>query len=513
MNQENQLTEQNSEETEIDLLEIFYLLRAKLVWLILAFVIGGVIAGSITHFLITPKYTATAKMYMISASSGSVLDLSDFNIGTSLSQDYTELIKIRPVFNEVIDNLNLDMEYEDLLKKVSISVVGDSRLLAVSVEDNDPKLAQSMVNELVDTAVTYIPKVMNASENAQPTIAEYAVVPDEPSSPNLAKNIILGAVVAMLLVAVIFVVRMLMDDSLNTAEDVEKEFGIMPFTVIPEGDIEEISDEVEKAISKEKKKEKVMEFTPKNRATVQNMPKLPYAVEEALNRLRVNVSFLGSKVKKIMVISSAPDEGKSFIAMQLWRQMAEAGSKSILVDMDLRKSVMVDKYQIVREDNGKILGTSDYLASDDTLDKYVLRTNIGAGDLLPNKENIINPSMLLEGQKLASTFEELDENYRYTFIDAPPLNLVSDGEKIGSLCDGALLVVRAGETPKAMVRNSIRQLERAGCPVVGITLSRAKGAANGYYHKYGNYYGKSYYEKGYGYYGKHGYYGYGTEQK
>ncbi len=80
------------------------------------------------------------------------------------------------------------------------------------------------------------------------------MVPDEPSSPNLAKNIILGAVVAMLLVAVIFVVRMLMDDSLNTAEDVEKEFGIMPFTVIPEGDIEEISDEVEKAISKEKKK-------------------------------------------------------------------------------------------------------------------------------------------------------------------------------------------------------------------------------------------------------------------
>ncbi len=111
------MTEQNSEETEIDLLEIFYLLRAKLVWLILAFVIGGVIAGSITHFLITPKYTATAKMYMISASSGSVLDLSDFNIGTSLSQDYTELIKIRPVFNEVIDNLNLDMEYEDLFEE------------------------------------------------------------------------------------------------------------------------------------------------------------------------------------------------------------------------------------------------------------------------------------------------------------------------------------------------------------------------------------------------------------
>ena len=252
-----------------------------------------------------------------------------------------------------------------------------------------------------------------------------------------------------------------------------------------------------------------MQFTPINSAKVENMPKLPYAIEEALNRLRVNVSFLGREVKTIMVISSVPDEGKSFITIQLWRQMAEAGVKSILVDMDLRKSVMADKYQIKQEGVEKIAGMSDYLASDDTLEKYVLRTDIGEGDILPNTANVVNPSMLLEGQKLAETFKILEENYRYTFVDAPPLNLVSDGEKIGSLCDGALLVVRAGETPKAMVRNSIRQLERAGCPVVGIALSRAKGAAGGYYHKYGSYYGKGYYGKGY--YGKSDYYGDGAE--
>ena len=138
--------------------------------------------------------------------------------------------------------------------------------------------------------------------------------------------------------------------------------------------------------------------------------------------------------------------------------------------------------------------------------KALLPCSCGDRWLKQEVKDIINPSMLLEGQKLVNTFEELNENYRYTFIDAPPLNLVSDGEKIGSLCDGALLVVRAGETPKAMVRNSIRQLERAGCPVVGIALSRAKGVASGYYHKYGNYYGKSYY-------GKQEYYGYGTEPK
>ena len=98
-------------------------------------------------------------------------------------------------------------------------------------------------------------------------------------------------------------------------------------------------------------------FIPKNTAKINNMPTLPYAIEEAVNRLRVNISFLGSEVKKIMVISSMPDEGKSFVTMQLWRQMAEANVRSILLDMDLRKSVTVDKYQIEQE-KGKILGMS-----------------------------------------------------------------------------------------------------------------------------------------------------------
>lgn len=90
-----------------------------------------------------------------------------------------------------------------------------------------------------------------------------------------------------------------------------------------------------------------------NEVVIGNMPSLPYAVEEAVNRLRININFLGSDIKKIMVISTLPDEGKSFVTMQLWRQMAETGTASILVDADLRKSVRVDKYDIRQ---GKIRG-------------------------------------------------------------------------------------------------------------------------------------------------------------
>ena len=230
------------QEIEIDLLEIFYYLRAKLGWLILSFVLGGLAAGCITYFLITPKYTATSKIYMVSASSESVLNLSDLNLGTSLSQDYEELIKLRPVFNEVIGNLELDYEYEELLDMVTVAKVGDTRLLSVSVESEDPAEAQAIANELADVAVTYIPKVM---ETSTPNIAEYAVFPEEKSSPSLAKNTVIGALLFTLILIAVYVVRMLMDDTIKSADEVEKAFGVMPLTVIPEGNLETISDSVE----------------------------------------------------------------------------------------------------------------------------------------------------------------------------------------------------------------------------------------------------------------------------
>lgn len=227
-------------------------------------------------------------------------------------------------------------------------------------------------------------------------------------------------------------------------------------------------------------------------------PKLPYSIEEAMNRLRINVSFLGSDIRKIMVISSEPNEGKSFVAMSLWMQMASAGEKTILVDADMRKSVMVDNYKISREDGKELWGLTHYLSDNKKLEDCILTTNLETGDLLPNVNNVVNPSMLLESRRFEGLLNYLAEEYRYVFLDVPPLGLVSDAERIGNLCDGAILVVRAGVTPKSIIRNSIAQLERAGCPLLGIALNRA-GAGNGkygkYYGRYGKYYSDKYYSE------------------
>lgn len=222
---------------EIDLVELFYYLRHKLIWLILVFLLGGTITGLISYYLLTPKYEATAKVYMVSASTDSLINLSDLNLGTSLSEDYEEMLRIRPVYEKIIKQLKLDYEYEDFLKLIDISTVGNTRVLQITVETEDPEESKNIANLLADHAENYLPELMETSE---PNVAEYAILPEKPSSPDILKNTIIGAFVALLLLGGSFTVRFVMDDTFKSAEDVDHVFGIMPLTVIPESDIKDL---------------------------------------------------------------------------------------------------------------------------------------------------------------------------------------------------------------------------------------------------------------------------------
>ena len=154
------------------------------------------------------------------------------------------------------------------------------------------------------------------------------------------------------------------------------------------------------SIKEETTKSVVLESkAPKGKVIFGLKPEIPYAIEEAVNRLRINISFLGSDVKKILIISSEPNEGKSFVAMNLWSQMARAGEKTILIDCDMRNSTMKAKYDLTREDGEELKGTSHYLAGNAELDEVILSNDMNDGDLMVNADNIINPSMLLEHRR------------------------------------------------------------------------------------------------------------------
>ena len=224
-----------NEEIEIDLLDLFSFYLSKLPILIVAILIGAILSGLYTVRFIPKRYTAVSRMYMISASSDSVVDLSDLNIGASLSNDYVELMKSRPVINGVIQSLGLQYTYDELVQMISLSVVSNTRIIRISVTSTDPEEAMMIANQMARTAKAQLPVVMDAPS---PSIAEEAVLPTVKSSPSLSRNVLMGALLCLVAVLGVLTFLYMMDDTIKTPEDLEKEFGFMPMTVIPEGNIE-----------------------------------------------------------------------------------------------------------------------------------------------------------------------------------------------------------------------------------------------------------------------------------
>ncbi len=261
-NKEFELRDINSEEMEIDLLDLFAYYFTKLKWIIGGFILAALIAGLVTKFAITPLYTATAKMYMVSSSSQSVVDLTDLNIGTSISSDYVELLKTRPIIESVIKEQDLEYSYTELVNMLSLSVINDTRIIKIDVTSADPREAMQIANALADHGVSDLPKLM---ETPEPHIAEYAIIPVVKSSPSLAKNTVIGALLGLLLMLAIFTVKYLTDDTFKTAEDIEKEFGVMPMTVIPEGRIGGLESEATdaKTARRSRKKKKAVYYSGK----------------------------------------------------------------------------------------------------------------------------------------------------------------------------------------------------------------------------------------------------------
>lgn len=215
------------------------------------------------------------------------------------------------------------------------------------------------------------------------------------------------------------------------------------------------------------------------------IPPLPYAVEEAMNRLRVNIKFCGKNTKKILVISSIPNEGKSTVSVQLWKMLAEAGFPSVLVDVDLRKSVLKERQEFKSAED--IIGLDYYLSGLAEYQEVVYKTSIENGYIVPVSNLLENPSTLLEDPRMEELLDKLAEDYRYVIIDSPPLDSVADGALVASLCDGVILVVRSGMTSKRLVRQSLLQLERVGCRLLGMVLNRVETKSRAYMKYYGRY--------------------------
>jgi len=242
------------DEMEIDLIQLFLELK-KRIWLILAAAVlfgGG--AGAYSRFVITPQYQSSAKVYILSKET-TLTSLADLQIGSQLTQDYKVIVTSRPVLEDVIRQLNLNMTYQQLDGKLTIGNPKDTRILTMTVEDPDPEMAKKIVNAVALTSSQYIGDIM---EMVPPKIIEEGVTATHKSSPSNSKNALMGALFGAVLVCGLVVLEVLMNDTVQSEEDVEKYLGLSVLASVPEreGDSSEDKEKLAKNRSSRKKDKK-----------------------------------------------------------------------------------------------------------------------------------------------------------------------------------------------------------------------------------------------------------------
>lgn len=217
------------DEMEIDLLEILHVLKKRFLIILLTALIFAGGSGVYSFFVAEPVYESTSKMYILSQST-SITSLADIQVGSSLALDYLELMKSRPVLEEVIANLDLDMSYNELLNCMTVTNPTDTRFLNISIRGTDPTDTTAIANEFMAVAIKKIPVVMKTDE---PSVVEYATTPKDPVKPEKKKNVMIGFLLGAFLAAAVVVVTDILNDRIRTQEEIEKYLELNVLATIP----------------------------------------------------------------------------------------------------------------------------------------------------------------------------------------------------------------------------------------------------------------------------------------
>lgn len=225
-----------------------------------------------------------------------------------------------------------------------------------------------------------------------------------------------------------------------------------------------------------------------------NKRELPYDVNEAMKLLRTNLQFYGKDKKVILLTSTVADEGKSTVSMNLCTSLAQLGSRVLLIDADMRKSVLASQALQGAKD---LPGLSYLLAARSSLEEVLLATDVQDFHLILAGRVPPNPTELLSNPRMEKLIEICRNEYDYVIVDCPPINLVVDAAIVAPMCDGIIMVVNSGSIPYRMAQNAVRQLEATGTPILGAVLNMVEKKNDKYYYR------KGYYQKYYGdYYGQ-----------
>lgn len=436
--------------------------------LVVATTVAGAAAALGLSLLMTPVYQAQAQLFVSVQSADEISGA--YTGGLYVQQrikSYVTVVDSPGVLQPVIDELDLDTKYPALTSQVSAVNPTNTVLLNVLATDTVPARAAAIADATAKSLAEEIVRLETTESGAKPVKAELirpAEVPTAPVSPRTKLNIVLGALLGLMLGAGIAILRRVTDTSITSPAQLEEaaqatSLGVVTFD--PDAATHPL-------------------------VTLRGTPRA-----EAFRTIRTNLRYVDvdNPPRTVVITSSLPGEGKTTTACNLAIAMAQAGSKVLLLEGDLRRPRVAEYLGV----DGSI-GLTDVLIGQVSADDAILSWQRGLLDFLPSGAIPPNPSELLGSQQMADLLETLVKRYDTIIVDAPPLLPVSDAAILATVTDGALLITHHGATKIEQVQEATDALRQVGARILGTVLNFAPSTRRGGYG-----YGKGGYGYGYGY--------------
>lgn len=450
---------------EVNVKEFYKFILKNIIVVILVSVVFSIITFVYSKYIKVPLYQTSTTILLTNTTEA--INQNDITLNQKLTTTYSELIKSRRVLSKVIEDLNLDTTVAKLADQISIESVSNTEILKVSVKDKDKQMAMSIANktaEVFSHEVVQIYKINNIS------IIDEAVLPKMVANNTTVRDTIIAFILGgAVSISVLFVIYYF-DDTIKYSENLEEEIKLPIIGKIGMNDV------------KKKENETNTELI------VQKYPKS--LISEGMKTLRTNLQFssVDKELKSLLITSSIPGEGKSFVSANLAIAFSQAGKTVLVVDCDMRKG---RQHKIFNVSNK--IGLSNLLIDDlNNLENgYIKKTEIKRLSVLPCGTIPPNPSELLNTAKNKELKEKLENKYDLVIYDGVPCNGLPDSIIMSTIVDKTLIVSAEGKTTKALLNNTKKALENVNANIAGDILNQIDMSANKIYGKYYSYYGEN----------------------
>lgn len=414
-----------------------------------------------------PLYTTYTTIILTKSNetqTGTTITQNDILLNQKLVETYSKIIKSKLVLEQVISETGVTYTAEELSENVSVEAYENTEMLKISVTDQDPELAASIANSIAQVFSGEIAKIYQINNIS---VVDVAVTPEEVSNNTLKRDLLIALFISIFgTIGVVFVVYYF-DDTVKLTDDLEEEIGMPVVAKVFKSDIG----------SKNNRKIELL---------AQKYPKS--VVSESIKTLRTNLQFssVDEDIKTILITSSIPGEGKSFISANLAISFAQTDKRVLIVDCDMRKG---RQHRIFKLSNSK--GLSNLLIDDMTnLKDYINKTSVPGVHVITRGTVPPNPSELLNSKKNSDLLRVLKAKYDVIIYDGVPCNGLPDSIIMSKLVDKVLIVSSDSMTPKSVLESTKKQLESVNAPVAGDVLNNVN-RKNSTYGKYYGYYGDS----------------------